>query len=265
MASLSGDIGVNVKTSITTALEYLFGRLKDVRPVTVTVSGQDYAVRSDGTVGDPIRELRPIPTIENPTVEVKTLSGLVATVNAGLDKVDPSAVAFRVADIYTVEVVSLVADEFGRRHVWARAKHQPETKFVFNDYYKDPEAFIIAFRASFYFNEEAVKVQQVCSTVGAGDAVLVVDDGVSQEITVKAGTVTRNTVQLPADGVALIPWRTFRDATPVESKFLLRMKGVKDALPHIALFEIDAKWQVDTMQSIASYLAKQLPAANIIA
>ena len=141
--------------------------------MTVNVSGQDYAVRSDGTVGDPIRELRPIPTIENPTLEVKTLSGLVGALNAGIDKVDPAGVALRVADIYTVEVVSLVADEFGRRHVWARAKHQPETKFVFDKYYTNPEEFIIAFRAAFYFNDEATKVQQLCSTVGAGDAVLV--------------------------------------------------------------------------------------------
>jgi hypothetical protein len=254
-----------VKSGVKDVLEYLFGRLKAERPVSVHVDNQAYAVRSDGTIGDPIRELRPIPTIENPKGEVKTLSGLVSAVNAGIDGVDPAKVAFRVADIYTVEVVSLVADEFGRRHVWARAKHQPETSFTFNKYYDSPESFIIAFRAAFYFNDEATKVQQLCSTVGAGDAVLVVDDGVSQEVTVKAGTVTRSTVQLPADGVALIPWRTFRDASPVESKFLLRMKAVKDALPHIALFEIDAKWQVDTMQSIANYIAKQLPAANIIA
>lgn len=265
MASLSGDIGVNVKTSITTALEYLFGRLKDVRPVTVTVSGQDYAVRADGTVGDPIRELRPIPTIENPTVEVKTLSGLVAAVTAGIDKVDATEVAFRVADIYTVEVVSLVADEFGRRHVWARAKHQPETKFVFDKYYTSPEEFIIALRASFFFNEDAVKVQQLCSAVGSGDTVSVTDDGISQEVRIVAGTVTKSTVQLPADGVSLIPWRTFRDATPVESKFLLRMKGVKEGLPHIGIYEIDAKWQIDTVTSIVAYLAKQLPTANIIA
>ena len=264
MASLS-EVSVGVKTRVVSAMEYLFDRLKAERPVTVNVSGQDYAVKSDGTVGDPIRELRPIPTIENPTVEVKTLSGLIAAVNAGLDKVDPATVAFRVADIYTVEVVSLVADEFGRRHVWARAKHQPETKFVFDKYYTNPEEFIIALRASFYLNEDAVKVQQLCSAVGSGDAVAVTDDGLSQEIRITAGTVTKSTVQLPADGVSLIPWRTFRDATPVESKFLLRMKGVKDALPHIALFEIDAKWQVDTMQSIASYLTKELPQANIIA
>jgi hypothetical protein len=265
MASLSGDIGVNVKTSITTALEYLFGRLKDVRPVTVTVSGQDYAVRADGTVGDPIRELRPIPTIESPTLLVSTLSALVTAVKAGIDKLDAGTVGVRVADIHTVEVISLVADEYGRRHMWAQAKHQLETKFEFDKYYQSPEAFLIAFRSSFYFNEEAVKVQQLCSAVGSGDAVAVTDDGVSQQIRITAGTVTRNTIDLPADGVPLIPWRTFRDATPVESKFLLRMKGVKDGLPQIALFEIDAKWRVDTMQSIAGYLTAALPGVTVIA
>jgi hypothetical protein len=77
--------------------------------------------------------------------------------------------------------------------------------------------------------------------------------------------VTRSTVQLPAEGIPLIPWRTFRDASPVESKFLLRMKGVKDALPHIALYEIDAKWQLDTVNSIGKYLAAALPEIPLIA
>ena len=93
---------------------------------------------------------------------------------------------------------------------------------------------------------------------------LVADDGVSQEITLKSGTVTRAGITLPADGVRLIPWRTFREAKPVESKFLLRMKGVKDDLPQIALFEIDAKWRLDTVDAIADYLKAELPTATII-
>jgi hypothetical protein len=244
------------------ALEYLLGRVKAERPVTVKVGEQDYAVESDGTLGEPVRKVAPF---DKPTLNVCTLSGLAATVKAGIDDLASSDVALHVADIHTVEVLSLRADEFGHRHVWARAKHLPEVKFEFDKYYDSPEKFIIAFRAAFYFNDEAVKVQQLCSAVGAGDAVAVTDDGISQQVTVKSGTVTRNTIDLPADGVPLIPWRTFRDATPVESKFLLRMKGVKEALPHIALFEVDAKWRVDTMQSIAGYLTAQLPGVTIIA
>jgi hypothetical protein len=43
------------------------------------------------------------------------------------------------------------------------------------------------------------------------------------------------------------------------------MRAVKDGLPQIALFEIDAKWRVETIASIAHYLKKELPEATIIA
>lgn len=244
-------------------VEYLFGRVKAERPVTVKVGEQDYAVENDGTLGDPVRALAP--QWDKPTLKVNTLSGLAGAVLAGLDGLDLKKIMVTVTDVYTVIVTSIEADEFGRRHNWAIATHQPETKFEFDKYYTSPEAFLIALRSSFFFNDEAVKVQQLCSAVGSGDAVAVTDDGVSQQIRITAGTVTRSTIDLPADGVPLIPWRTFRDATPVESKFLLRMKGVKDGLPQIALFEVDSKWRVNTMQSIAGYLTTALPGVTIIA
>jgi hypothetical protein len=43
------------------------------------------------------------------------------------------------------------------------------------------------------------------------------------------------------------------------------MKGVKDAVPHIALFEIDAMWKLDTIASIRKYLNDSLPEAIVIA
>lgn len=261
----SVTVGIDVKSKVVSALEYLFGRMKAERPVTVTVGEQAYAVKSDGTIGEPIRELLPIAPPANPTLEVSTLSGLVAAVKSKLDGLDPQAVALRVVDVHAVEVVSLESDKYARRHVWVRAKHAAETKFEFDKYYSSPESFLIAFRSSFHFNDEAVKVAKLCSVVSSGDSVAVTDDGISQAIQVNAGTVTRSTVDLPADGIPLIPWRTFREANPVESKFLLRMKGVKESLPHIALFEIDAKWRVETVQAIATYLRRELPELAIIA
>jgi hypothetical protein len=93
----------------------------------------------------------------------------------------------------------------------------------------------------------------------------VADDGVSQKVTASAGTVTKSQITLPADGISLVPWRTFRDVNPVESKFLLRMKAAKDALPTVALFSIDEKWKLDTVQAIAKYLGDALPDARILA
>jgi hypothetical protein len=72
-------------------------------------------------------------------------------------------------------------------------------------------------------------------------------------------------VTLPADGVPLIPWRTFREAPPVESRFLLRLQSVKDAAPNAALFEIDQKWKLDTVESIAGWLSAAVPEARVIA
>jgi hypothetical protein len=243
-------------------LEYLFSRLKDKQPVTHMVGDQEYAVQANGTLGNPVRELAP--QWDKPTFVVSTLSGLADLYKAQVDEFPKEDVALHIANYREVQLVSLKADQFGRRHVYAKAVHTLNVPFVFDKFYTSPEEFLIPFRASFLFNEEAVKVQQLCSQVGSGEAVAVSDDGISQEVVAKSGTVTKAAVVLPASGIPLIPWRTFREADPVISKFLLRMKGVKEALPHIALFEIDGMWQLETVGSIAHWLKKNVPGATII-
>lgn len=249
------------------ALEYLFGRLKAERPVLVAhpENGQVYAVEADGTLGDPVRELAPQWTM--PTFQVATLSGLVELHKANVDDFHSDGeprCALHVADYRNVKLISLEADEFGRRHVFAHAVHAAETPFKFGEYHQ-AEKFLIDFRCSFLFNDEAVKVVNLVSNLESGMSVNVADDGVSQSLEVKAGTTSKAGIKIPAEGISLIPWRTFRDAAPVESKFLLRLKGVKDGLPMVALYDIDQKWQLDTVGSIAKYLQKHVPDATIIA
>lgn len=242
-------------------LAYLFDRLKAERPLVKEVMGQPYAVRVDGTLGEPIRDLAPKWT--KPSLLVSSLSGLVAAFKVKLDD-RPERVALQIVNHKKVLLLSLDADAYGGRHVWAGAVHEGETPFQFDHFYS-VEDFLIAFRASFYFNDQAEKVLRVASTVSHESSVSVADDGVSQVITVKDGAVTRVAVELPAEGIPLIPWRTFREAAPVESKFLLRMRTLKDSLPQIALFEIDAKWRLETITSIAHYLEHELPGVIIIA
>jgi hypothetical protein len=183
-----------------------------------------------------------------------------------VQKVDefPAEVAFHIVDPLKVELVSLRADEYGQRHVYARATHQLECPFDFGAYLP-AEQFLIDFRTSFLLTDDAVKVQRVVSSLESGQSISVADDGLSQALEIKVGTVTKTPVELPAEGIPLIPWRTFRDASPVESKFLLRLKSVKDSAPQAALFDIDQKWRLDTVNSIAHWLEKEVPAARIIA
>jgi hypothetical protein len=242
-------------------LQYLFTRLKDVRPVTHKVGEQEYAVQADGTIGQPIRALAP--QWDKPTFTVETLSALKALYEAQVDGFGED-VGLHVSDYLNVRLVALKADDFGRRHVFAHATHKSETPFRFGEYLK-AEDFLIQLRTSFLFNENAVKVQQLCSNLESGVQITLADDGLSQAIEAKAGTTSKAKVEIPGEGISLIPWRTFRDASPVSSNFLLRFKGVKDELPLIALFEVDQKWKLDTVNSIAQWLRTHIKDAKVIA
>jgi hypothetical protein len=244
------------------ALEFLSKLQTPKNLVSVELHGQPYSVKADGTVGD----LIPKPNLKHsgPVMQVSTLCAVVDAFKAKLDGLEQASVAVHVADPFNVRVLDLAADEFGNRHIYIAAVHKAETPFQFG-VFLTPERFLIDFRASFLFNEEATKVQQLCSTVESGATVSVADDGISQQVVASSGTVTKASVTLPAEGIPLIPWRTFRDAAAVESKFLLRMKASKEGVPSVALFEIDEKWKLDTVNAIRRYFEKHLPGANIIA
>jgi hypothetical protein len=240
------------------ALDYLAKLQTPKNPITVEVHGHPHAVKVDGTIGEPIN--KPDTSVEYPTLHVSTLAALVAAYKA----IKPDTAAIHVSNTQTVLVIAIAPDEFGNRREYISAVHAAETPFPFN-IFLDTEEFLIKFRSSFFFNDDAVKVQQLCSSVESGSSVSVADDGISQAVVISTGTINKAPVTLPAEGVPLIPWRTFRDAAPVESKFLLRMKTAKDAKPSIALFEIDQKWKLDTVQSIKKFLVEQLPDAAVIA
>ena len=242
------------------ALEFLAKIQTPRQPVAHNIDGQPYRVNADGTLGIAITEVDP--RLPRTSLHVQTLSGIVRAVTAKIDELQDRTALF-IEDPYTVHLLDLDADDFGKRHIYATAKHVEEKPFQF-DTYLDPEPFLLAFRARFLWNDNAVTIQQLCSTIGAATGVAVSDDGISQEVTVKSGTITKSAVTLPPDGISLIPVRTFRDANPVEAKFLLRMKGVKDSLPKIALFEIDPMWKVYAMSSIRKYLEGELPDTTII-
>lgn len=243
-------------------MEFLATIQTPKNPVFVTVGEHDYAVKADGTLGEPIRKVL-LPQFTKPTLKVATLTALAAACIAKVDGFGED-VALHVTDFLTVQLVSTKADEYGRRHVYIEAKHQVETPFKFNTYLA-AEDFQIALRTSFLLNDEAVKVLTVASNLESGQQISVGDDGLSQKIEVKIGTVSKTSVTLPSDGIPLIPWRTFRDADPVESKFLLRLQQVKDDLPKVALFEIDQKWKLDTIQSIANWIKTNIPLLKVIA
>lgn len=259
---------------IAEALEFL-KNLKDDRPIVEVVGDATFAVKADRTLGDVVRPPAPI---AKPTLILATLTGLVDAFNANVDgfsnyvaNTDPKIatapvpVAVHVEGYDSVALVSLAADEFGRRHVWLRAKSAETNPFQFGVYYSNPEDFLIAIQASFVPTDNLNTLLRVCSNLTAGSSVSVADDGFSQKVTLQDGGVTRQGVEIPPR-VSLAPYRTFREVSPIESDFLIRMRGKKDALPEIALFPVDCgRWKHDTALAVKAWMQAALPAAVVIA
>lgn len=235
---------------------------RPARPVTVEIKGEHFAVNQDGTIGDPVRPVLPIAPVATPILALSTLTGFVDAFKANVDKftgLGESAVQVEAFD--SVALVSLEADKWGRRHVWARAKSAEINPFAF-DTFMDPEKFLITAQAGFMpiDGSHYTTMLRLCSSLKAGSTVSVADDGYSQKVVITDGAVEHGEVELPPR-VQLRPYRTFREIDPVESDFLLRFKGVKDALPQVCLIPVDGgRWKTDTAMQVRAWLIKALPA-----
>jgi hypothetical protein len=191
---------------------------------------------------------------------------LVAAFNANVDGFNGGngAFAVQVESFDSVALISLAADEWGRRHVWARAKSAEVNPFRFGEYL-EPELFLVTAQAGFMpIDGHYTNMLKLCSSLKAGSSVQVADDGYSQKVVISEGGVTHGEVELPPR-VSLRPYRTFREVDPVESDFLLRFKAQKDALPAVALIPVDAGgWKTDTAHAVAGWLKRTLPDTAII-
>ena len=237
---------------------------KTRRPVTVDVAGVNFAVKQDGTLGEPVRPVIPIAPVATPVLSLATLTGLVAAFNAKVDGFDAlGASAVQVESFDSVALVSLRADEWGRRHVWARAKSTEANGFPFNEY-QDSEPFMVKLQGGFVPDDTTENLLRLCSNLSAGSTIKVADDGFSQSIEIKEGGVQSGLVNIPPR-MTLQPYRTFREIPPVTSAFLCRMRAVKDGLPQIALIAVDGgRWKTDTVWAVRDWLKTNLPDGTTI-
>jgi len=238
-------------------VQYLVG----LKPSTIVkeVNGVTYSV-TPGANGEALGDIVAPP--ESPYLSLRTLTGFVDAFNAKIDEF-PETVAVHVVDHINVQLLSLRDDGFGRRHRWLSAVCQEKNPFPFDEYVI-PEKFLLALQSGFLPTEEVIKLQRLASSLTTENSVGTQDDGLSQTITVKQGSVTRTTVELPPR-IPLFAYRTFREVDPVKSEFLVRLKGQPGQLPSIGLLQVDAdKWKTDTMLRVATWLKAELPAGTTI-
>lgn len=116
------------------------------------------------------------------------------------------------------------------------------------------ERAIVELQSLYAITEDRDYLLSLLSRIDVNQGVSSVDNGISQEVSVKTGAVLKEQ-QTVQPIVHLQPYRTFLEVEQPASDFLLRLD--KDGRP--ALYEADGgAWKLEAKRNIAAYLGEQL-------
>lgn len=181
------------------------------------------------------------------TLEVHTLSGMVGYLKERFDKTLGEKLLVHVASPTRVDVYSeLDADRKRESAIVATAEldRYPFGRFL------DSERFIINILSLFERDENSEGIRKCASAIrieGGGD---VIDNGVSQTVTIKKGAATVGQAEVPSP-VELRPYRTFLEVEQPASPFVFRI----DEDGGCALFEADGgMWKNHAIENVAEFL-----------
>ena len=130
-------------------------------------------------------------------------------------------------------------------------------KFPFNQYIF-PEDFLIKLQTSFENDDKGNRnnLIAIASNISNKMEDGIVDDGISQTVTVKKGVAlkTRETIVNP---IVLIPHRTFTEVQQPASPFVFRINA-EGREPRCALFDDNSgMWQIEAMENIRNYFRER--------
>ena len=130
-------------------------------------------------------------------------------------------------------------------------------RFPFNQYIL-PEDFLIKLQSSFENDDKGNRnnLISIASNISNKMEDGIVDDGISQTVTVKKGVAlkTRETIVNP---IALIPYRTFTEVQQPVSPFVFRINA-EGREPRCALFDDNSgMWQIEAMENIRNYFRER--------
>lgn len=207
-------------------------------------------------------------------LKIHTLSGLVDYITQssaeggdGVEGNRPEAIV-HVLDHETVEVISAYTGRESLRNCFVRCSCERlfSRTFDFGIYYP-VDQFIVALQSLLAPTEQRAAILQVVGNIREENVRTVGDDGVTQQVTARAGIARVENVEVP-NPVELRPYRTFREIDQPDSLFILRLKSGRGdgELPTCALFEADGgAWKLEAIQRIRNWLSQQLEDVPIIA
>lgn len=116
------------------------------------------------------------------------------------------------------------------------------------------EQAVVELQSLYAVTDDRDYLLALLSRIDVNQGVSSVDNGISQEVSVRTGAVLKEK-QIVQPIVHLQPYRTFLEVEQPASDFLLRLD--KDGRP--ALYEADGgAWKLEAKRNIAAYLGEQL-------
>lgn len=204
------------------------------------------------------QNVRPVLDAQPAALNVATLTGLVEYYLANVDALDPTKLIVHVEDHANVKLLSALHGDFAQRDCLLHVKADL-LQIKFNTWVES-EPFNIFMQACFQETTDRASVLKVVGNIRESAVKDTADDGVSQEVTVKAGIARVDNVKVP-NPVILKPFRTFVEVDQPASQFVFRMRTG----PECMLVEADGgAWRNEARQNIAAYLAAALGEGAVI-
>jgi hypothetical protein len=207
---------------------------------------------------------------EADAIEIHSLRGFCDYINSNFDRANVKESCLVIVDgIKQVRLVSRLSEKKREREVLIGTKIDDALEtFPFGDFMSQEE-FAIRFRSSFVQKkgDDTEYILRYASKLSGGTTVELEDDGVTQNVGVKAGVsgaLVEKKDMKPI--VKLSPFRTFREIEQPESEFLFRVRIDSNNVPKLALFEADGgAWRSSAMSEIAEYISSMCSDVKIIA
>jgi hypothetical protein len=191
-------------------------------------------------------------------VLLHTLAGLVAYIKTAVDDTNG------ILHVESESKVSLIGPLLGfqkQRETIALVEYTEESHGFGEE--SDIEDTLVWLRSRCVPTPEGEALIKCLGNVTDGATKTVVDDGFTQQVTVKAGATMAGADKVKSP-VLLAPYRTFREVAQPISEFVVRLRS-SSPFPYVTVHEADGgAWRLDAIKKIVKYLKDELPDRHVI-
>jgi hypothetical protein len=221
---------------------------EDMKPETIVIAGKTYSTKELKLITNPLPS----------DLHVYSLNSLIDYVKMNVDKLELKGCIIIISGFDDVSIYGCL-DEYQARPHFLHSK--VDVYHRFNEYLP-AEDMIIYLQSAFEQSDILVKMLGVCSGSKDLRETELKDNGVSQEVKVKAGIVLAEVETIP-NPVLIKPYMTFPEMDQPELRFVFRAKILNNQI-HYALFKVSNNfWEYELIAKMKDYLKDKLSGIDI--